>query len=82
MNHDPLLNCVLGENRPVAIVDARDDRRLIVLEGFDQREVDHVRQHEAGWNAERQGDEEGEKARVQAFWCGWGHIFGHHVRIQ
>ena len=46
-DHDSLLNRVLREDGAIAIVDARDDRGLIVLERFDQREVNDMRQHEA-----------------------------------
>ena len=82
---DAFLDRVLREGHAVSIVDASDDRRLVVLERFHQGHLNRVRQHESGWHADGEGHEENQQAGAPAGGRrrrGAGGGFGHGVRIQ
>src|SRR5207245_8103123 len=70
-DHDPLLNGVLGEWSAVPVIDASDDRRLVVFERLHQRDLNGVSHHETSRHAESKGHEKNEQARSVA-WRGFG----------
>ncbi len=63
-HHDALLDRVLGEADAVAVVDAGDDRGLVILERLHLRHAHGVGEDEARGNAENEGGGEDEQARA------------------
>jgi hypothetical protein len=63
---DALLNRILGEGDAIAVVDAGDDRRLIVGQGLHRGLAHRVREQESRGDAEGRGAEQHEQARLAA----------------
>ncbi len=60
LQHDPLLDRVLGEGNAVTVIDVGDHGRLVVLERAHNGNADGASQHETSGNAEKRDAEEDE----------------------
>ncbi len=64
-HHDALLDGVFGEGDAVAVVDPGDDGRLVLVDPFDGRNLDGVREEEADRRTGDQRAEDDEHSRAE-----------------